>query len=152
MRDGWVSKYATAEDAREANRARVDKRDAEVRAAGRTCRLPDPPGEDPRECKCLLPERKFSQAAPPRLRKCVECCGAAAALLADPARLLPKASAGAWFPKAKALARVANVVTADLKKEGLASPFPRVYDLKLEFTPKATSDRDERRAKSSAGA
>jgi hypothetical protein len=148
MRDGWVSKYATAEDAREAHRARVDKRNAEVRAAGRTCRLPDPPEQEPRECKCLLPQNDFARVAPRELRKCLECCGAAAALLADQ-RLLPKASDDAWYPTPKSLAKAANVVTAGF--EPGKSPFPRVYDLS-DFTPDATKVRNKNRAKSSKSA
>ena len=143
-------KYATAEDYLEANRARTAEREAEVKAAGRTCRLPDPPGQDPRDCKCLLPERKFSEKAPRKLRECLKCCGAAAALLAEP-RFLPKKSDDAWYPTPKALARVANTVTAGF--EPGKSPFPRVYDLECElFTPKATKGRKERRAKSSKSA
>ncbi|KAH8059329.1 hypothetical protein JL720_13891 [Aureococcus anophagefferens] len=47
--------------------------------------------------------------------------------------------------------RAANVVTAGF--EPGKSPFPRVYDLECElYTPKATKDRKERLAKSSAGA
>jgi hypothetical protein len=125
------------------------ERDAEVKAAGRTCRLPDPPGQEPRECKCLLPEGFFSRLAPPRLRKCLECCGAAAALLAEP-RFLPKKSDDAWYPTPKALARVANTVTAGF--EPGKSPFPRVYDLERDFTPDATKVRNKNRAKSSKSA
>ena len=43
------------------------------------------------------------------------------------------------------------MVTAGFKPG--KSPFPRVYDLECElFTPKATKDRNERRAKSSKSA
>ena len=149
MRDDFVPRYATAEDYLDANRARAAERIAEVRAAGRTCRLPDPPEQEPRECKCLLPQDDFAKRAPRVLRKCFECCGAAATLLADP-QLLPKASAGAWFPTPKSLAKAANKVTAGF--EPGKSPFPRVYDLEGDFTPEATKTRKRQRANSSKSA
>ena len=148
MRDGWVSKYATAEDARDANRARTAERN-KTRAAKLEFRLPDPPGQKPRKCSCLLPANDFAKNAPGKLRKCFECCGAAAALLAEP-RFLPKKSDDAWYPTPKALARVANTVTAGF--EPGKSPFPRVYDLERDFTPDATKARNKNRAKSSKSA
>ena len=71
-----------------------------------------------------------------------------AALLADP-RLVPKTSDDAWYPTPKALARVANTVTAAFEKEGRKSdsPFPRFYNLK-DYTPAAIKLRE----KSSTGA
>jgi len=146
----FVSKYATAEARLEANCARANERYAKVRVAELTCRLPDPPEQEPRECECLLPQINFHRYAPRKLLECSKCCEVAAALLADQ-RLLPKKSDDAWYPTPKALARAANVVTAGF--EPGKSPFPRVYDLECElFTPKATKDRKERLAKSSAGA
>ena len=155
QRPDFVPRYATEADYLEANRARTAERNAEVKAAGRTCRLPDLPGRPPRKCSCLLPQDQFNEKAPRKLSTCELCCEVAAKLLADPpaCRLLPKASDDAWYPTPKSLARAANNAANRLEKKGLASPFPRVYDLKGDFTPEATNNRNERRAKSkSAGA